>query len=207
MNEDVSGLYATVISYIAKGMNQLGFKARGGQEFVHKKGGLLKRLALSMHRPAVEQNRYAEAFVGFNFSEVEALAAELQAKKPRPGFMTCSLNIGLLTPSGTGLRWPLLPNSNAEEFANVVSRTIADSAVPFWDEFSSVDKLLAHLESGDFRVCRGIEWPWRRTAAYCLLGKPARAIEFLQAQAEEVSGPSRIIIETAIRKIAQMSKT
>jgi hypothetical protein len=206
MSELVQELYRRIGGALATDLAGLGFKPRGQEEWVHSRKGLQQRLATSLREPPGEDAGYLEVFPGFNFPEVEDLAASLQGKKPRPGFITCSLNIGLLTPKGVNLEWPLRPDGDDELIVQLVAQTVAETAPPFWDEFSSVADLLAHFDANDFRVCRGAEWPWRQIAACCLVGQTTRAVELLNARLAAAPPSGKGMIESAVKKMSQYTK-
>lgn len=206
MSEQVYAIYQRICCALASELAAMGFKPRGQEEWVHSRKGLQKRITTSLREPPGEDAGYLEVFCGFNFPEVEDLAASLQGKKPRSGFITCSLNIGLLTPQGVNLEWSLRPDGDVESIIQVVVQTVAETAPSFWDEFTSVTDLLTHFDTGDFRVCRGAEWPWRRIASYCLIGQTTRAIELLDEMLVGAHPDAKGKIESAIRKINTITK-
>ena len=206
MGEQIRNLYRSVSDTLDVDLSRLGFKRRGQEEWFRTRDGVLHRLAISLRQPAGEDTGYLEAFPGFNFPEVEDLAASLQSKKPRPGFLTCSLNIGLLTPKEVILDWPLRPNSNEVQTAQVISQTVSEMAPPFWDEFSSVADLLAHFEAKDFRLCRGAEWFWRQIAACCLVGQIERAVELLNQKLADSPPAARAGISSALDRVEKYAK-
>lgn len=141
---------------------------------------------------------FVEAFPGFNVPRLETLAADLQGKKPRPGFLTCSLNVGLLTPKGGNVEWRLGDGDDPAAVARLATEAVREFAVPFWGEFTSVERLLARYDAGDRRVCRGAEWPWRRVAACVLLGDAARAASLLDDMRATAAPPMQPTIERAL---------
>lgn len=187
-------------------LSDLGFRRRGQDEWVRVHGKLLQRVTISLREPPGEDTGYVEVFAGFNFPDVETLAAGLQGKKPRTGFMTCSLNIGLLTPNGVNLEWPLGPDTSVDEIARLVADTASQFIPPFLEEFSSVADLLSRFEANDFRVCRGSEWPWRQIAAACLDGQTTRATELLKAKLAAAPSSTKAVIESALSKVNQYGR-
>lgn len=205
MSENMIQMYRDLISTLCVDLATLDFVPRGDEEFIRKTAGPLQRLSLSLRKAPHEQIGYVEAFPGFNYPEIESLAASLQGKKPRVGFLTCSLNIGLLTPQGTSLEWPLSPDDDTDILARVVFQLVSDFGIPFWENFSTIEKLLNQLEIGDFRVCRGAEWPWRMAAAYCLLGQRSRAVEFLRERLTQIPVLAKPVVDVALQKISELA--
>jgi hypothetical protein len=203
MTEDIRHKYAAVIDRLSVDLSPLGFVLHARQEFTRRRNGVTQRLATSLRHVPGEPTGYIEVFPGFNFPKVESLAASLQGKKPRAGFITCSLNIGLLTPKNATMEWPAHLNEDVEATALSVTQTVMQYAVPFWDEFSSLEELIRHFEEGDPRICRGAEWPWKLVAAYCLAGRPERASELLATRLAQVPAEQRPAVEGALQKISQ----
>jgi hypothetical protein len=206
MSQTMRGEYSDLINRVSPDLLRFGFKQRGQEEFIRAgDGNVMQRLALSLREPMGGSVGYVEVFPGFNYPEVELLAATLQGKKVRSGFITCSLNIGLLTPKKAHLEWPLQAGNNIESAARLVTHTVAEVAVPFWDEFSSLENLLARFEADDFRLCRGADWFWRQAAAYCLIGQAERAAQVLKAKLAAKPGlKSRV--ENALQKISEFAR-
>lgn len=194
---------SAITQSISGQMTDLGFKARGQTEFLRGRKPLTQRLALSVREVPSENAAFVEAFVGFNFADVEEFAASLQGKRPRPGFMTCSLNIGSLTPDARIVEWPLPAENDAEPLAAVIRKMVSDFTVPFWEEFSTLEKLAAHYADGDTLLCRGGEWPWRCAAVHSLIGQPGWAIDFLQDRIKQVPSMSSDLVDAAISRLSQ----
>jgi hypothetical protein len=205
MSQGIRDQYHDLINRLSADLLGSGFKLRGQEEFIRLQGDVLQRLALSLREPPGEAVGYVEVFPGFNYPEVETLAATLQGKKVRPGFITCSLNIGLLTPKKANSEWSLPAGNNVEPTARSVAQTVNEVAIPFWKEFSSLENLLARFEAGDFRICRGAEWVWRQAAAYCLIGQPERAVQLLKEKLAATPG-LKSIIENSLRKISEFAR-
>jgi hypothetical protein len=197
----MTGGFRDLSAALGADLSGLGFAPRGRDEFVRYHGTIMQRLAVSLREVETDLAGYVEVFPGFNIPELEALAASLQGKKPRPGFITCSMNIGLLTSKGALLEWPLRAGDDIAPLARLMANVVRESAVPFWNEFLSLDKLLAAFESGDFRVCRGGEWQWRQVAACCLLGRKSQARDLLQRRLLTAAPALKPVIESALRKI------
>ncbi len=203
MNVTIDTSFTALVRSVSTEMTNHGFKPRGQAEFIRTLNRLVQRFALSVRQSPVEKTAFVEAFVGFNFPDVEELAASLQGKKPRPGFMTCSLNIGLLTPESKITDWPLPSDEDVGTLATIVLKMVSEFAVLFWDEFSTLEKLATHYGDGDVLLCRGAEWPWRCAATYALLGEPTRAVSFLRERLKQAAGMSAEVVGSAIEKLSQ----
>jgi hypothetical protein len=200
MPGEVFSLYEKLIRDLAGEMNSLGFASSGPEEFVRVLAKVHQRLRVSLRFDPHAGIGYVEVFPGFNFHEVESLAARLQGKKVRSGFITCSLNIGLLGPQGASTEWPLSSQSSLPELLKEVSGAIHTLGAPFWEEFSTMEMLLARFEAADTRVRRG-DWLWRYAATNCLLGNKEKALDFLKQQCQ-VRPQLKRSIENAIEVIS-----
>ena len=204
MSNGIQDKYRVVVDALSDRMMADEFKRNRDREFLRSKDGLTQRLAISLREPEGERVAYVEVFPGFNYSEVEALAYKLQNKKPRPSFLTCSMNIGLLTPKNSLLEWPLESRTDTKVLSKTVIDTVNRYAFPFWEDFSTLDKLLARYEAGDRRVCTG-DWSWRQAAAYAVAGRPEKAAEVLKAKLEKASPAGRSAIDAALEQLAQQT--
>ena len=81
-------------------------------------------------------------------------------------------------------------------------KAVNDFAVPFWDEFLTLEDLLSAFESDDPRLCSGDGWPWQQAAAYSLIGKPEKAIKVLNKLLEEEPASRRPMIEAALKRLS-----
>jgi hypothetical protein len=193
--------YRAVLDALLQHLASTGFSLRGRETFFRTRKGVQQNLTVSLREPPGEDVGFVEVYPGFNFPEVEALAASLQGKKPRAGFITCSLNIGLLSPKATQAEWPLHTNEDFRPTAHVAIQSVVDFAAPFWDEFSSLQELSHGFDSMDPRLCRGSVWPWRQIAATSLSGHSDRAIELLKSR--RGSGPDfkDIVVDAALKHL------
>lgn len=196
--------YESIVDAIAARLSIERFKRKGPEEFLRQQKPVSHRLRTSLREPTGERVSYVEVFPGFDFRDVEELAATLAGTKPRSGFITCSLNIGLLTPKSAVIEWPLNAKSDAETIAATVLETIDRYAVPFWNEFRSIEYLAKQYEANDFRICVG-EYYWRQAAAYCLLADSSRATKLLQGQLTTAKPRAKAAIESALPKIAEFT--
>lgn len=203
MDADIRDYYNSILDALAADWSGKGFRTHPRDKFTRTVDGVLQRLAMSLRELPNENAGYVEVYVGFNFAELETLAADLQGEMPRRGFLTCSLNLGLLTAKGELLEWPLRRKEDVSRILRQVQPILADVAVPFWNEFLSLENLLAHYEAGDPRVCGG-EWFWEQMAAYCLLGKPERAVRLL-SEMQEAENLPQPVVETARRKLSAVA--
>lgn len=156
-------------------MSALGFNHLRKHEFVRKQDQVAQHLALLLRVPHGEDIAFVEAFAGFIFEEVEVLAARLHGKEHRREFKTCSRNIGLLAPARKFIEWPLRGNRDVDGLAHTTCKMVTECAVPFWENYSTLEKLAGHYDEGDPSVCCGEEWPWRYAAVCILLGLNDRA--------------------------------
>jgi hypothetical protein len=198
--------YQVVLSALSKQLLPMGFKARGGEAFTRVQGAVTQRLASTLREPEGEAVGFVEVYPGFNFPEVEEVSAHLRGTKPRRGFITCSLNIGLLTPKAQFLEWRLRSKESPENTAHKAVDAIADFAIPFWKEFLTIEELVKAFEGEDPRLCSGDEWPWQQAAAYSVMGKPRKAIHVLNKLLEVEPPSQRATIEAAIRGLTQTSR-
>lgn len=203
MSDETRDQYRIAADAVAAEVQSVGFKmARGRDELSRSRGAVTQRLAFSLRQPHGAGVGYVEVFPGFNFVQLEALAADLQGKKPRPGFLTCSLNVGLLMPAGSAVEWRLGPGADPAAVTGQIAEAIRTFAVPFWDEFCSLPELLVRYDAGDRRVCRGAEWPWRRVAACVLLGDTPRAASLLEGMLATAHPATRPAVERALHRLA-----
>lgn len=203
MSDGVRDQFQVVVDTVAAEMRAIGFKAaRGRSEMSRSAGPVTQRLTMLWREAPGAGAGYVEACPGFNFPNLESLAADLQGKKPRAGFITCSLNLGLLTPKGSAVEWRLGAGDNPAAVARFAIDAVRAFAVPFWDEFTSIDDLLTRYDAGDRRVCRGAEWPWRRVAACVLLGHTARATSLLDGMIATAPPSLRPTVEHALQRLS-----
>lgn len=208
MSDRLRDQYRAAAAALAAELKASGFKvARSGDEMSRSRGAVVQRLALSFREPPGSGVGYIEVFPGVNFATLEAVAADLQSKKPRAGFITCSLDIGLLMPAGAAVQWELRADSDPAAATRSIIEAVQTFAVPFWNEFASLPDLLALYDAGDPRVCRGAEWPWRRVAACMLLGDTTRAVSLLNDMLTSVRPPMRPTVEHALERLSAASSS
>lgn len=197
--------YLALFAKLSGELTSLGFVSGKREEFLRFRGEVVQRCAVSLREPRDSNEGYVEVFPGFNFAEVEALAARIQGKKPRSEFITCSLNIGLLASSGAAVEWPLSAESTANLIFPSIERAVKEAAVPFWEAFLSLENLLASFEAGDFRLCRGAEWKWRHVAVLCLLNQTDRAVELLRERVSASTTQLRPTLEAALERMVHLA--
>ncbi|MFL5328500.1 MAG: hypothetical protein ACJ8C4_06260 [Gemmataceae bacterium] len=177
--EALGAKFDAVVTSVYGHVAKFGFVERKGSVFTRVVDGLTQRLSISLREILQERNAFVEAFVGFNFPEIERRAAELQNKRVRPDFITCSLNIGLLTERHTAVEWTITDETQVDEVAHMIHSTVDEYGLPFWDNYSSIERLIESYSANDNLLCRGSEWPWRCVAACEKAGDMTRGLRIL----------------------------
>ncbi len=195
--------FACLVRAVADGVSGLGFKARGKEKFVRKRGRLEQHVTLSVRRD--RGTAYVAPFVGFKFPDLQKASAQLEGTEPRPGWYTSSLSLGLLTPKGHYAEWALPAEEGAASLASTVLDLITTYAVPYWDRYSTLDDLVKHFAAGDPVLCRG-DWHWKCAAAYVLLGRPGEAVECLRGWSGQASGETARRVKAAIMRLSPEHK-
>lgn len=195
--------FACLVHAVGEGVAALGFKRRGKEKLVRKRGRLEQHVTLSVRRD--RGIAYVAPFVGFKFPDLQKAAAQLQGTEPRPGWYTSALNLGLLTPKARYAEWPLSDEEGAAGLASTVLGQIMTYAVPYWDRYSTLDDLVMHFEAGDPVLCRG-DWQWECAAAYVLLGRPSEATQCLQMLSAQASGETARRVKAAITRLSREHK-
>lgn len=136
MSQALYDRYEAIISVVKAELASFGFTSGKGQEFLRSRGKVSQRFAISLRERAGEEMGFVETFPGFIFPEVEKFASSLRNKKPRPGFLTCSLNIGLAQPNGSFLEWPLSSRETPRLFRWQFRRLSVRKPFPFGTNFS-----------------------------------------------------------------------
>jgi hypothetical protein len=195
--------FACLVHAVAHGLSGLGFKARGKEKFVRKRGQLEQHVTLSVRKD--QGSAYVAPIVGFTFPDLQKAAAQLKGTEPRPGWSTSALNLGLLTPNGRYAEWPLPGEEGAASLASTVLGLITTYAVPYWDRYSTFDDLVKHFAAGDPVLCRG-DWQWDCAAACVQLGRPGEAIDCLRRWSEQASGETARRVKAAITHLSPEHK-
>lgn len=179
--------------------------------FVLSKKGIYKRktrecnqeLNVLLRRIHGQEAGYVQVCPGFEYEELEKLAAELRGEEPRKGWPTASANIGNLMPQRNFIEWPLTETTNIFALGELVGSYIKNYAFPFWEEFSTLEGLIQGYEKEDPRLTlAGNSYKWRMVAAYCLLKDYGAAIDTLKKW--EKGNPA--LLQQAIKFVEEFLK-
>lgn len=203
----LSSIDEVVDKLVVEGLNhtlfQMGFNLNKKRRFQKKVGKCTLELNVHLRKIPGQEAGYVEVCPAIVYNELEKLAAELEGEKPRKGWPTAAANIGNLKPDRDYTEWPITTTTDIVALGEIVSNDIIKYAVPFWDDFRTIDGLITGYLNEDPRLTlTGSGYNWQMAAAYCLIGNKDRAQDVLKSWNK--GRPPEAVLERAINMILKM---
>lgn len=193
-----------VVEVLSPKLKQLGFDLIAKKRsFQKKKDNCKLELNVQVRKIPGQNVVYVEICPGIIYDELEKLTAKLKGEKLRKGWPTAAANLGNLKPNREFMEWQLTNTIDMLTLGKVIFYNINEYAVPFWEQFSTIEGLIDGYEKEDLRlILTGNNYKWRMVAAYCLTGRKADAISVLEKW--EKGRPSQDMIDHAYSIILKM---
>ncbi len=199
----------TLNKLIAEGLNsklvQFGFKLYKKKTFRKKNQESMLELNVQLRKISGQNAGYVSVFPAIIYDEINSIASELEGVEPRKGWPVAAANVGNLKPEREFIEWPLTTTTDILALGEVIYCSIKDYALPFWEQFSTIEGLIDGYEKKDQRLTlTGNSFYWRMAAAYYLTGRHEEAINVLKKW--EQGRPPQEVMEQAFLRITKMIK-
>ncbi len=179
-----------------------GFILKGKNTFIRKVGECKQEVNVLFRKINGQEAGYIQIFVAFTFDQLEKLTAELKGEKPRKDWPTVSINVGNLKKERDFAEWFLNAETDINSLSEQISKYLNEYAYPFWQQFSSIQRVKDGFENHDLRLMlNGNSYKWKMAAAYWSSGETEKAKQVLENW--EHGKPSVEVLNQALKRLAE----
>jgi hypothetical protein len=191
-----------VIEGLSPVMLNEGFKLKNNRLFFRKVNDCKQELVVSFRYIKGTESGYVTVTPNFSYENMEKIVSYLKGEQFKKGWPTAAANIGNLRPQRVFVEWPLTLTTDVITLGKLISEYIKDYALPFWNDYSSIENLIKGYESQDPRLTlNGSGYRWRMVAANYILQRIDLAKDIIKNWSSDE--PLNQVLKGALQKISE----
>lgn len=189
--------YGLATSAVDEVVAPAGFRRSGKEQWWRKGSNLRHRVATGLRKDRGADSGGFQIYLGVDLVELNELVARLRGTTVRKGLFTVSMDLAIAGQANRYREWPLGPGVDVGSVTSAASEELGRIMPVFFDEFGTLDALVARYEAADPRVAI-LEWRWKHVAALLLLGDTEGGLTVLRSMLEAAAPQERSTVEEAI---------